>query len=82
MISTRKLFFLSVHRAFETENTLSIDAFVPGMAKEDSKMICIFLNEIPSLYTNSNISDHLSTVVIKFVFQSLKNKVSTPETCQ
>jgi hypothetical protein len=33
-------------------------------------MICMFLNEMPSLCTNSNTSDHLSTVVIKFIFQS------------
>jgi hypothetical protein len=31
-----------VARAFAIENTLPIDALVPGMAKENSKMICLF----------------------------------------
>jgi hypothetical protein len=53
------------------ENTLSIDALVPGMAKDNSKMICMFLDEMLLLGTNLNASDHLSPVVIKFVFQSL-----------
>jgi hypothetical protein len=52
------------------ENTLSIAAIVPGMAKENSKMGCVFLNEIHSLRTNSNISDHRSQVVRDFVFHS------------
>jgi hypothetical protein len=75
MVSTRKLFFLSVHRAFVIDNTRSIDALVPGMAKENSKMICMYvcmlLNEMPSLCTNSNTSEHHSTVLMKFVFHSL-----------
>jgi hypothetical protein len=32
VVSTRKLFLSSVHRAFVMENTLSVAAFVPGMA--------------------------------------------------
>jgi hypothetical protein len=67
MVSTRKLFLSSVHGAFLIENNLSTDALVLGMAEENSKMICMFLNEMPSLCTNANNSDHLSTVVIKFV---------------
>jgi hypothetical protein len=39
MVSTRKLFFSSVHRAFVIENILSIDTLVPGMAKENSKIM-------------------------------------------
>jgi hypothetical protein len=61
----------SVHRAFVIENTLSTDALVPGMSKENSKIICMFLNEMALLCTNSNTSDHHSTVVIKLIFQSL-----------
>jgi hypothetical protein len=52
------------------ENTLSIAALIPGMAKENSKMICVFLNETHSLRINSNISDHLSQFVSDFVFHS------------
>jgi hypothetical protein len=71
VVSTRKLFFSPVHRLFVIQNTLSIDALVPGMAKENSKIIYMFLNEMPSRCINSNTSDHLSTLVIKIVFQSL-----------
>jgi hypothetical protein len=70
MVSTRKQLFSSVHRAFVTENTLSIAALVPGMAKENSKMSCVFFNEVHSLWTNANISDHLSRVVSDFAFHS------------
>jgi hypothetical protein len=52
------------------ENTLSIAALVPGMAKENSKISCVFFNEIHALRTNLNISDHLSKVVSHFVFHS------------
>jgi hypothetical protein len=52
------------------ENTLSIAAFVPGMAKEHSKMSCVFFNEIHSRRTNPNISDHLSKIVRDFAFHS------------
>jgi hypothetical protein len=41
MASTRKLLFSSVHTAFVIENALSIDALVLGMAKENSKMMCV-----------------------------------------
>jgi hypothetical protein len=68
--STRKQLFSSAHRAFVIENTLSIAALVPGKAKENSKMSCVFYNKIYSLRTNSNISDHLSKVVCDFVFYS------------
>jgi hypothetical protein len=47
MVSMRKLFFTSVHRAFIIENTFSIDALLPGITKENSKMI-LFLNEMPA----------------------------------
>jgi hypothetical protein len=50
------------------ENSLSVAALVPGMAKENSKMSCMFFNEIHSLHANLNISDHLSKVVSDFVF--------------
>jgi hypothetical protein len=70
MVSTRKWLFSSVHRAFMIENTLSTAALVPGMAKENSKMSRLFFNEIHSLHTNSDISDHLSKVVRDFVFHS------------
>jgi hypothetical protein len=60
MISMRKLFFSSVHRAFVIGNTLSIDAFVLRMDKENSKMICMFHNKMPSLCTNLNTADHVS----------------------
>jgi hypothetical protein len=52
------------------ENVLTIAALVPGMAKEYSKTSCVFFNEIHSLHTNSNISDHLSKVVSDFIFHS------------
>jgi hypothetical protein len=52
------------------ENTLSVAALVPGMAKENSKMSCVFFNKIHLLCTNSNISDYLSEVVSDFVFHS------------
>jgi hypothetical protein len=70
MVSTRKWLFAPVHIAPVIENTLSIAALVPGMAKENSKMSCAFFNEKQSLHTNSNISDHLSKVVSYFVFHS------------
>jgi hypothetical protein len=70
MVSTRKRLISSVHRAFVIENTLSLAALVSGMAKEDSKMSCVFFNEIHSLHTNSYISDHFSKVVSDFVFHS------------
>jgi hypothetical protein len=70
MVSTRKQLFSSVHRAFVIENTLSIAALVPGMAKEYYKMSCMFFNEIHSLHTNLNISDQLSKIVSDFVFHS------------
>jgi hypothetical protein len=70
MVSTRKRLFLSVHRKFVIENTLSIAALVPGMAKENFKMSCVFFNEIHSLHTNSNILDHISKVVSDFVLHS------------
>jgi hypothetical protein len=70
MVSTRKRLFSSAHRAFVMENTLSIAALVPGMAKENSKMSCEFFNKIHSLRTNSNISDYLSKVISDFVFHS------------
>jgi hypothetical protein len=67
--STRKWLFLSVHRAFVIESTLSIAALVPGMCnKEDSCMSCVFFNEIHSLYTDFNISDHFSKAVSDCVF--------------
>jgi hypothetical protein len=69
MVSTRKQLFSSVHRAFVIENTLSIAALVPGMAKENSKMSYLFFNEVHSLCTN-NISDHLPEVVSDFIFHS------------
>jgi hypothetical protein len=53
-----------------TESTLCIAALVPGMAKENSKMNCMFYNEIHSLRQNSNISDRLLEVVSDFVFHS------------
>jgi hypothetical protein len=59
MASTRKGLFSSVHREFVIENTLSIAAPVLGMVKGNSKMSCVFFNEIHSRRTNSNISDHL-----------------------
>jgi hypothetical protein len=46
MVSARKRFFSSVHRLFLIENTLPITALVPGIAKENSKMSCVFFNEI------------------------------------
>jgi hypothetical protein len=70
MVSTRKRLFSSVHRAFVIENTLSIAALVPGMAKENSKISYVFFNEIHSFRTNLNISDHLSKVVSDFIFHS------------
>jgi hypothetical protein len=70
MVSTRKRFFASVYRALVIETTLSVAALVPGMAKENSKMSCVFFNEIHSLRTNSNISDHLSKFVSDFEFYS------------
>jgi hypothetical protein len=70
MVSTRKWLFSSVHSAFMIENALSVAAPVPGMAKESSKMSCMFFNDIHSLCTNLNISDHLSEVVNDFVFHS------------
>jgi hypothetical protein len=36
------------------------------MAEENSKMSCVFFNEIHSLRTYSNISDHLLEVVILY----------------
>jgi protein-arginine kinase len=69
MVSTRKQLFSSVHRAFVIESTVSIAVLVPGMLKENSEMSCVFCNEIHSLLTNLNISDHLSKVVSDFVFQ-------------
>jgi hypothetical protein len=48
---------LIVHRAFKSKNTLSMAAHVPGMATENSK-ICMLHNDMPSLYTISNIQDH------------------------
>jgi hypothetical protein len=42
------------------ESTLSVAALVPGMAKENSKMSCMFFNEFHSL----------SKVVSDFVFHS------------
>jgi hypothetical protein len=68
VISIRKLFFSSVQGAFVIENTLSIAALVPEMAKENSKMSCVFFSEIYSLYTKSNISGYLSKVVSDSVF--------------
>jgi hypothetical protein len=47
-----------------------LSALVPGMAKEKSKMIHICSSEMLSLFTNTNAWDHLSTVLIKFVFRS------------
>jgi hypothetical protein len=38
MVSTSERLFSSAHRAFVIENTLSIAALGPGMAKENSKM--------------------------------------------
>jgi hypothetical protein len=70
MVSIRKRFFSSVHRAFVMENSFSIAALVPGMAKENFKMNCVFFNEIHSLRTTSNISDYLSKVVSDSVFHS------------
>jgi hypothetical protein len=70
MVPTRKQLFSSAYRAFVIENALSIAALLPGNAKENSKMSCVFFNEIYSLRTNSNISDHLSKVVSDFVFYS------------
>jgi hypothetical protein len=70
MVSTRKRIFSSVHCALGIENTLSIAALVPGMAKENYKMSCVFFNEIHSRRTNSNISGHLSKVVSGSVFHS------------
>jgi hypothetical protein len=70
MVSVRRLLFSSVHRAYVIENTLSVDALVPGVAKENSKTSCVFFNEIHSLCTDLYISDHLSKVVSDFVFQS------------
>jgi hypothetical protein len=52
------------------ENTLSIAALVPGMAKENSKLSHVLFNEIHSLRTNSYISDHFSKVVSDSVFHS------------
>jgi hypothetical protein len=69
-VSTRKWLFPSVHRAFVIENTHCIAALVPGMAKETSKMSCVLFNEIHSIHTNSNISDHLSKLVSDFVLHS------------
>jgi hypothetical protein len=63
-----KRLFSSVHREFVIENTVSVAALVPGMAKENSKKSFILFNEIHSLRTDVNISDHLSKVVIDFVF--------------
>jgi hypothetical protein len=52
------------------ENTLSIAALIPGMAKGNSKTSYMFFNEVHSLQTSSNISDDLSKVVSDFVFHS------------
>jgi hypothetical protein len=52
------------------EYTVSVAALEMGMAKENSKMSCVFFSEIHSLCTNFNISDHLSKVVSDFVFHS------------
>jgi hypothetical protein len=52
------------------ENTVSIAPPVPGRAKENFKVSCTFFNEIHSLRTNSNISDHLSKVGSDFAFHS------------
>jgi hypothetical protein len=70
MVSTRKWFFSSAHREYVIENTLSVAALVPGMAKEDSKISYVFFNDVHSLRINSNISDHVSKVVSDFVFHS------------
>jgi predicted ABC-type ATPase len=37
-VSTKSQFFLSVHEIFAVENTLSVAAIVPRMAKGNSKM--------------------------------------------
>jgi hypothetical protein len=60
IVSTKKGLFLSVLIAFVIEYALSILALMLGMRKENSKMRCVFFNEIHSLHTNLNISDHLS----------------------
>jgi hypothetical protein len=52
------------------QNTLSVAALIPGMAKENSIMSSVFFNQIHSLHTNSNISDHLSKAVSDFVSHS------------
>jgi hypothetical protein len=46
------------------ESILSIDALLLGMAKENSEMTRMFFNEMPSLCTNSNTLNQLSTFVI------------------
>jgi hypothetical protein len=52
------------------ENTLSVAALIPRMAKDSSKMSCMIFNEIHSLRINSNIFCHISKVVSDFVFHS------------
>jgi hypothetical protein len=47
-----------------------LSPLVPGAVKEKSEMVCIFSNEMLSLYTNSNDWDHFSTLSIKFILCS------------
>jgi hypothetical protein len=67
-VLTRERFFSPVHRAFVIENILSIVTLVPGMSKENSKMVCVLFNKIHSLHINSNSSYHLSKAVSDFLF--------------
>jgi hypothetical protein len=62
--------FVSPQRICDRKYPLCIAALVPAMAKENSKMGCVFFNEICSLCTGSNISDHLSKVVNAYVLHS------------
>jgi hypothetical protein len=45
-------------------------ALVPEMAKENSKMSSVFLNEIHSLCTDSNISEHLLKFLSYILFHT------------
>jgi hypothetical protein len=70
MVSARKQLFSSVPRAFVIENTLVYSCTSTRNGKREFQKSCVFFNEIHSLCTNSNISDHLSRVVSDFVFDS------------
>jgi hypothetical protein len=68
MLSTRMWLFLPVRTAFITENP-SVAAIEQGMAKNNSKIICIFFEETASFYTKSSTWEHPSTGLCKCILQ-------------